>query len=124
MAREVIFPSRNRPPGNDRSVDIVVPLGAEQVFIYAVRSTWPDTSEEVIGVVLDLSLDGGTTWIDNYLGFGAIGGERFEPVPPFGLVPDSYASRDLPDVGSLLRRVRINMDTKSRITTNIDVDFV
>ncbi len=122
MARSVAIVQAKHPKGRVNSSNIQVPAVSKSVRIYAKRDGWLDGPDEVCKIILDLSLDSGATWILNWVGFGARGGDKFEQdgtTPVF----ESYAQRGLPAIGSAFRVVRLTLDIPEELTTLVEVEF-
>ncbi len=123
MARTEAIEQANHAIGIKNSLDIIVPSTAEKVRIYARRDAWPERPGEVCKVVLDLSLDNGTNWILNWVGFGARGGDKFEPDGTTPVV-ESYVQRSLIGIGSSSRLVRVSLNIPAALKTKIEVEFL
>lgn len=105
MDFNVILPEKQYPPKTRTLKAVSIPLGATKIAIRATRVNWEDTGEEIVFGKLDLSLDGGQSWKNRWIGFGARGGVVSDPVT--GNVKDySQVWREIPEPENPNRMVR------------------
>lgn len=101
---------------------IDVPDEAKEIEIRAKRDNWTDYKKQsIIKLRLDLSLDGGLTWIEPFMGFGTSGGvlvkENLSPLEY------SWARRPLIEGKNRKARVRLEVVKDVSLNTFIDVGF-
>ena len=111
------LPPQNRTTGKYEIVERDIPLGADYIEISLSREGWT-LSATAVEASVDLSLDGGRTWISPYLGFTAEGGV----VRNKDLVEalHSAASRELPEPRNPNRKLRASVQINITLRTNLD----
>ena len=104
----------------DFSIGVPIPVGLSEVTIMAKRDNWPDSLDNVIDILIDISFDGGLTWIDGFIGFTARGGEVYDE---FGqLMTYSFATCRLPQPENNNRLARGRMISKVPIKTELSIE--
>ena len=100
-----------------------IPANVKGVHVRNTRIGWPDTGSPVMSVSIDISLDSGVTWINDFVGWSSHGGAIISEVVKFGDIPGCTAGRfSIPTTGNHNRRVRIHINIATPITTTFDFE--
>ena len=121
MARIATIPIVNREPGRHEFADAAVPQGDTRITAELDRSTLTDPAV-LIGWGLELSLDGGQTWLP----WGAAtcaGGQDIDPATGQPFARSSFTV-PLPPEGALQRRVRPAVTLNRTASTILAIDTV
>lgn len=114
------FPNRRYNQGTDTIGPVTVPVGTSIVTVRATRDAWPDIGGEVVRLIVQLSFDGGNTWMD-WGGFGAEGGDVIRR--DGSIAPESSQSLHLPDEQNPLRQLRGLITVNRALSTAITVEI-
>jgi hypothetical protein len=121
MTKVINEPSRMYSTGKMNTTAISVDESWKNISLIFTRESWPDTGQDVVAAQIDLSLDGGTTWIAPYFGFTAAGGVALDREGNSST--ESKINAPLPDqVGIQQRLIRVSFDVKTPITTTVSVE--
>jgi hypothetical protein len=106
-----------RLPGKAAGDVVLIPDGAHELKVRLSRDSWPDTGEQVVQVLVELSFDDGKSW-QPWIGFGAHGGDIRKA--------DGLASSEstvysmLPE--GISRLARVTADYKTGLMTGVTVE--
>lgn len=114
------FPNRRYNQGTDTIGPVSIPVGATALKVRATRDAWPDIGGEVFSVLMQISFDGGNTWMD-WGGFGAYGGDVHGR--DGSIVPESYCNVGLPDSQNPQRQLRGTVTVNRALNTAITVEI-
>ena len=129
LESHLIRPSADYP-AQTQSVTGLVPAGAVQVLLRADRSSWHEPSAgDVLGVILELSVDAGQTFA-TLLGFTAASGDYYPGVPR-GETPAADAQRSLessadcplPETAGESLTYKITVTTFAPLSTSVTIDW-
>ena len=99
-----------------------IPQGYTTLTATLTRESWPDTGSDVVTVRVDISYDGGATWILNHVGFTASGGNLTNRQGQ--ATTESRVIVPIPEPTSTTRQLRITVTNAVTLTTGITVDIV
>jgi hypothetical protein len=117
----VIAPQQIFAPGSRAFSVISVAQKMSKVTIILRRDRWPDTGGEVVKASIDLSLDGGQTWISPFIGLGAKGGDHLTKKGTLSLETKLWSK--LPEPSNPDRKIRVVVQNSVYLKTAITVIF-
>jgi hypothetical protein len=114
-----VLQTRNYNPGTFTSPALDMQVGQSKVTMAADRNSWPDTGSDVIKVLFEVSLDGGTNW--QLLGaFIAAGGTVINPWTQQPQTQSTFTV-DVPQPDNTTRQIRASATVFSRINTAVSI---
>jgi len=125
MDKIVAYESKDYSIGSRTFGPFQVPLKCTRAKLIASRENWPEKGREgkapIIHVKIDLSLDGGKTWIDTYVGFTAYGGEVRKVDNTVS--PASTVARALPEPDNPNRMIRGIFENAENLKSEISLEL-
>jgi hypothetical protein len=97
-----------------------LPDGSNGFTLELSRDNWPAIGSDVVKIKMDLSMDGGSTWIDTWVGFSTTGGDLLDRQG--AIIPTSNISRQLPPGTG--RKIRVEVTTFATISTTLSISLI
>lgn len=123
MELRTALPDVARQAGEYVGEETAVPLWHDYVRLGCARASLPDVrARSILTCALDVSYDGGKTWIAPFLQFSTDGAQLLDRE---GKVrTDSWAQRRLEQPDNAERMVRVRMSAGQALRTKVDITFI
>lgn len=121
MTKLIDIVSQTYEAGGVNAGEASIEAGVNSIRLILSREKWPATGLDVVATQVDISLDGGATWIAPYVGFTAPGGTFFND--DGNTATQSIVEVLLPKQQGLTKRLmRATVDVKTALMTGLSVE--